>query len=114
MDLNDRHRKGNVFLVDIGDQHALVDQQSEKVHILNGPAAWVWSCLGTDAPVPDALAADVRAFLDALEDRQLLGREQVDEELSTTGQPTGRPQLMATAPLQVAAGNSDDPFGDDW
>lgn len=114
MDLRNRHRRSTVFLVDIGDQHALVDQELERVHIVNGPGAWVWSGLGTDTSVPDALAGEVRAFLEALADRQLLADERADESVSTTGQPTGAPKLLATAPLQVAAGNSSDPFGDDW
>ena len=114
MNLNDRHRKRSVFLVDIGDQHALVDQQSEQVHILNGPGAWVWSRLGTEAKVSDELAGEVAAFLETLDDRELLAGEQADASVSTTGQLTSAPMLLATAPLQVAAGNSDDPFGDDW
>ena len=114
MDLRSRHRRDSVFLVDIGDQHALVDQQTEQVHILNAPAAWVWSRLGTETSVPDEFAGEVRAFLVTLEDRQLLASEETDDRVSTTGQLTGAPELLATAPLQVAAGNSDDPFGDDW
>ncbi len=114
MNLRHRHRRSHVFLVDIGDQHALVDQELERVHIVNGSGAWVWSRLGSETPVPDVLAGETRVFLETLEACQLLGQGPVGEEVSTTGRPTGAPELLATAPLQVAAGNSDDPFGDDW
>ena len=90
-------RKGNVFLVEIDDNYALIDQQSRMVHILNRSAAYAWANLDKADP----------AFLDELSGLGVLvdgpTENQVDLEIPPD---PGAPAILSSNRIQVAAGST--------
>jgi hypothetical protein len=105
-------RREGVSLVQLGEQYGLVDAIRERIVILNVAGASIWAQLEA-AP---ALVAEHKAFVAALRREGLLQ----DRPSSATPLPcipahSGLPEILAVAPLQVAANNSGDPFaGTGW
>jgi hypothetical protein len=89
-----------------------IDAVRERVVVLNAAAASVWTRLGAD----DELVARHGAFLTALRRHGMLqNRPAAAIALPRIPLPPGdTPEILATAPLQVAANNSGDPFASSW
>ena len=98
------------FLVALDGTHALVDAASERLLVLNDAAATLWRELH-EGGVPRT-AADI-AFVDELARLGLLPAA-VGALAAPSGSDGEQPQILAIAPLQVAAGTSDpNPFSAD-
>jgi len=98
------------FLVALDGTHALVDAQSERLLVLNDAAARLWRELN-DGGVPRTVGEV--AFVEELVQLGLLAAATaaVTDLASDDGE---EPRILATAPLQVAAGTSDpNPFSAD-
>ena len=98
--------RADAVLVDLGERHALIDPQSERIHILNQGAAWIWQHLEARIETANANDADVLDdFLGFLNAEGL-----IQECARPVGQATVRlpmaPVVHGTEPLEVAANNS--------
>jgi len=98
------------FLVALDGTHALIDATSERLLVLNDAAASLWRELAAGgAP---RTAADI-AFVDELVQLGLLPAA-VGAVAAPSADAGEEPRILATAPLQVAAGTSDpNPFSAD-
>ena len=111
------HRRENIFLVEIDDMYALVDHGSQRVHVINRPAAYAWSHL-EHGGVSQRFISELEAY-DLLSPQP--ARSRVD--LVVPDAP-GEPRIISSAPIQVAAGSgqgqfqeageSPDPFTFEW
>jgi hypothetical protein len=98
------------FLVALDGTHALVDAASEQLVVLNDAAAILWRELH-EGGAPRT-AADI-AFVDELVQLGLLPVA-VCAGADPSESDGEQPQILAIAPLQVAAGTSDpNPFSAD-
>ena len=102
------HRRSGVTLVHVGDCYALVDGRRERLWVLNQDGAHVWTRLGT-GEIPDPQSQD---FLSQLAREGLLQEPPNAEGVEPVERSGAPPAILATSPLQVAAGNSIDPFAD--
>ena len=115
MNLSDFYRKKGTFLTPIDQHYALIDQDRERIIILNETAAWIWSRLGSDTAAPIALRKDAEDFIATLDTYELLAPTSPESEnLEPLGRVNGKPAVLKVAPLQVAAANSTDPFDLGW
>ena len=122
--------RADVILVPLGDQHALIDPRGEQVYVLNAAAAELWQALGADPrcgsePLPllspacggSESDAAVDAFLAELVERGLVvagAAPPAGGERLGALPLSGRPAIIAQAPLQVAANTCNDPFKTMW
>jgi len=98
------------FLVALDGTHALVDAESERLLVLNHAAARLWREL-SDGGAPRT-AAEV-AFVDELVQLGVLAAA-IAAVSDLASDDLEEPRILATAPLQVAAGTSDpNPFSAD-
>ena len=98
------------FLVALDGTHALIDAKSERLLVLNDAAASLWREL--HAGGAPRTAADI-AFVAELVQLGVLPVA-VQADAPPSGNAGEEPKILATAPLQVAAGTSDpNPFSAD-
>ena len=108
MKMDHPYRRSGVTLVHVGDCYALVDGRRERLWVLNQDGAHVWTRLGT-GEIPDPQSQD---FLSQLAWEGLLQEPPNAEGVEPVERSGAPPAILATSPLQVAAGNSIDPFAD--
>jgi len=102
------HRRSGLTLVHVGDCYALIDGHRERLWVLNKAGAHVWTRLGT-RKTPDSRHQN---FLSQLARQGLLQDQPNTESVEPVEHCGEPPTILATSPLQVAAGNSTDPFAD--
>jgi hypothetical protein len=120
MNLKEFRRRGDVLSVPVDERSVLIDQQLDRVHVVNRAGAWVWAHLGSATPLSVPFVAAVSVFIAALSSAGLLAEADARHTSDVAAAPdeelTEAPRLLATVPLQVAANNSapsSDPFWED-
>ena len=99
-------RRPGVMLVALDDIYSMIDPVGERVLVVNGAAAWIWTHLGTNDEVPDAFAHAASDFINELIELGFASDSYLATAVASVGEITENPRIEASSALQVAANNS--------